>query len=420
MRVRRRRTYFLVFALTLLVFLSKSLAGVPRFMGLGDFPGGDVDSRAFDISGDGTTVVGFGQRGTTGYQNEAFRGTQESGIVGLGVLPDAVASNSAAISPDGTTIVGTSWADGDQGGVTEAFRWTADAGMSGLGDLPGGAFASYAEGVSDSGSVIVGGSASAGGFEAFRWTVADGMRGLGFLKLNHNMSLARDVSSNGAVIVGRSERVGFPGEAWRWTSSGGMTGLGNLEGGEFESDAIAVSDNSLVIVGWSNIAAGREAFRWTESGGMERLGDLAGGTFDSEAFGVSADGSVIVGFGNSAIRGREAFIWDALHGMRSLQDVLATEYSVNLAGWTLNTATAVSADGLSLAGFGTNPDGGTEAWIAHIPEPSTLWALALGLSGCLRRALQSHRRRLRGAKNETSLPSLVERGGSRVCICLGN
>lgn len=55
------------------------------------------------------------------------------------------------------------------------------------------------------------------------------------------------------------------------------------------------------------------------------LGDLAGGPFYSVAFGVSADGAVVVGQGQSA-SGFEAFVWDAVNGMRNLEGVLTTDF----------------------------------------------------------------------------------------------
>ena len=64
--------------------------------------------------------------------------------------------------------------------------------------------------------------------------------------------------------------------------------------------------------------------------------------------------------------------------------------ATGLTGWTLNQATGVSADGRSIVGFGRNPAGNTEAWLAAIPEPSSLLLLAgaaaAGIATLLRRA----------------------------------
>ncbi len=82
----------------------------------------------------------------------------------------------------------------------------------------------------------------------------------------------------------------------------------------------------------------------------------------SEACDVSADGSTVVGFADSA-SGNEAFIWHTDKGMRSLHDVLSDDLGLDLTGWTLDNAMAISDDGLTVVGRGINPRGFPEAWI---------------------------------------------------------
>jgi probable HAF family extracellular repeat protein len=229
--------------------------------------------------------------------------------------------------------------------------------MVGLGDIPGGIFYSAAYAVSADGAVIVGWGSSMSGTEAFRWTDATGMVGLGDLPGGDFYifySWAKGVSADGAVIVGESESVlGF--EAFRWTEATGMVGLGDLPGGAFSSSASAVNADGAVIVGESESFLGLEAFRWTEATGMVGLGDLPGGSFYSLAKGVSADGAVIVGESASVV-GVEAFRWTEATGMLSLREMLIAE-GVDLTGWYLSRATAISADGRTIVGYGVVPDG---------------------------------------------------------------
>ncbi len=167
--------------------------------------------------------------------------------------------------------------------------------------------------------------------------------------------------------------------------------LGDLEGGGFGSYVSAISANGGVAVGGGSAPTGLEPFRWTQAGGIQALGNLSSGSFGgSEAFGVSGDGSTVVGMGPNGTS-YVAFIWDEGHGMRELAQILSDELGLDLSSWTLNRATDISADGTLIVGWGTNPKGDTESWIAVIPEPSTGWLVAAGLAGlaCLRRARRS-------------------------------
>jgi hypothetical protein len=65
--------------------------------------------------------------------------------------------------------------------------------------------------------------------------------------------------------------------------------------------------------------------------------------------------------------------------MRSVREVL-TDLGIDLSGWILRGATAISADGTTIVGYGTNPFGQQEAWLANIsgvPEPTSLQLLSI-------------------------------------------
>jgi hypothetical protein len=62
---------------------------------------------------------------------------------------------------------------------------------------------------------------------------------------------------------------------------------------------------------------------------------------------------------------------------------------VDTTGWRLVDATGVSDDGLTITGWGFNPQGQREAFLAVIPEPASL--PLLGIAG-----LAAMRRRRRG------------------------
>ena len=98
---------------------------------------------------------------------------------------------------------------------------------------------------------------------------------------------------------------------------------------------------------------------------------------------VSADGSVVVGQAEGP-DDREAFIWDQTHGMRSLEEVL-TSQGVDLTGWRLTAARAISADGRTIVGDGFGP-GGVNAWLAVLPEPGAAILIGVALLALAARA----------------------------------
>ncbi len=363
------KAFRLVVVGTFAVVVACASVRAADFDGLGDLDDGGTFSQAFAVSNDGAVVVG---RSSSSNGTEAFRWVDGTGIVGLGDLSGGIFSSEAfGVSADGTVVVGKSIS----GNGTEAFRWLSGGGMTGLSDLTGGTFHSEAFAVCDDGNTVVGKGTSADGTEAFRWVSGSGMSGLDDLSGGVFLSWATGVSADGTIVVGiSSSTYGF--EAFKYNSSTStMTGLGDLPGGAFMSMAEAVSmvypvpDNDSgadgrVIVGSGTSGGGTKAMYY-KNGMMRSLGDFGGGETKSVAKGVSEDGSIVVGYGTDA-SGRKAFIWDVDNGYRDLKTVLEDEYGLNLTGWTLTEATAISPDGRVIVGFGQNSSSNTEAWRAVI------------------------------------------------------
>jgi probable HAF family extracellular repeat protein len=335
------------------------------FLGLGELPGGAFASQAYDVSGDGSVVVG---RATSASGSEAFRWTSSGGMVGLGdFIGGAFDSSALGISDNGSVIVGYGTTDG----AIRAFYWYG-SGLFALGGPIGfGDSAAHAT----NGGLVAGSVDSAAGRQSINWVPTLGESLMGDLPGGAFNSTVYAMGGNQVLVGQATSASGI--EAFRWTTADGMVGLGDFAGGAFESEALGISADGNVIVGYGTTAAGTEAFRWTTGGGMAGLGDLPGGGFASAAFDTSADGSLIVGRGATA-SGSEAFLWTESLGMVSLKDYLLDANATGLAGWTLRNAYAVSADGSTIVGYGTNPDGFDEAFIATIPEPSTLLLAACG------------------------------------------
>jgi len=331
---------------------------------LGDLPGGKTDSTANYVSADGSVIVGKA-RSTSG--EEAFMWDATNGMVGLGDLAGGKFSSEAMfVSADGTLIFGKATSASGK----EGFVWDSTSGMVALGDLAGGKYTSDPKAITPDGSVVVGKSESTSGKEAFMWDATNGMVGLGDLAGGAFESQANYVSADGSVIVGKSISTSGKGEteAFKWDATNGMVGLGDLAGGDFSSEANFVSDDGTVIVGKANSTSGKEAFVWDSASGMVGIGDLPGGDYESVANAISSDGSVVVGKSKDA-GGDSAFIWDVINGIRDLKTVLEG-LGLDLTGWTLSEATAITPDGLTLTGKGNDPGGVNQSWIAFLGDPS--------------------------------------------------
>ena len=360
--LRLHRSLCVLIGLAALGLAPRAEAAV-SFTPLGDLPGGNFYSYAWGVSADGTKVVGWGLSAS---DLEAVTWDATNGMVSLG--PFATENfpwSASAVSADGITVAGRGSSDSG----TEAFIWDATNGMISLGDLAGGSFFSEAFGISADGVTVVGRSNSESGREAFIWDATNGMVGLGDFAGGVFSSEAWGVSADGTTVVGGATS-GSGQEAFRWDATNGMVGLGTFTDGYSYSVAKAVSADGTRIVGGVGSSV-HQAFIWDAINGIVPIGDLAGGSVFSEALGVSADGTTVVGWGTSDNSDLEAFIWDATNGMRELDAVLASG-GVDLTGWVLSQATGISADGLTIVGYGTNPSGFFEAWIAVIADPASV------------------------------------------------
>ncbi|HJS09374.1 MAG TPA: hypothetical protein VJ809_17025 [Pirellulales bacterium] len=161
----------------------------------------------------------------------------------------------------------------DTGFAQQPFRWTSETGMVGLGRLPGAAF-SLAMGISANGAVIVGHNTFPGPiipihWEAFRWTQESGMTSLGDFPGGRTVSVAHAASADGWVIVGSAEPedVSTIGTAFYWTAQTGLVSLqqslvaaGIDLDGWLLSEATGASDDGLTIVGYGTHNGVQQAF----------------------------------------------------------------------------------------------------------------------------------------------------------------
>lgn len=369
--------------LLLACLLTNSAQGQePFFIGLGDLPGGTFYSFPDDISADGTVVTGSSR--TESYE-EIFRWTRTAGMVGLGIRDGSV----NRVSADGSTVV----AVGRLGGACDPnifdcanFRWSTYAGLEPLPIVPNG--------VSGDGTLMVGSAYEISiGAQAGLWTETGGVAFLPIGIQHPDNSFASDVSADGTVVLGAARRSGAPSwDLFIYVLDEGTTWLNLPSPWWGDSTYLEISDNGNVVTGrMGDTAANRRGFRWTKETGAVELGHLPDGPWMGAA-GASADGSIIVGNSQNVSPQRMA-IWDAAHGPRYLDDILANELGLGgaMAGWSGLITFGISGDGRSVFGQGTNPNGNTEGWIAYmgsaVPEPTTscLAVIMVGFFACCRK-----------------------------------
>jgi probable HAF family extracellular repeat protein len=243
------------------------------------------------VSSDGKTLAGT--VGPTQNASHAYRWSAGGGLIDLGVPAGGQWSSAFNLSGDGTTVVGLA-GGGTIGAGYHAFRWTQETGMVDL-DTMGGPN-SEARAVSFDGSIVTGGMKFAGGYQAFLWQDGVGVKGLGTLDGGQSIGLA--LNSTGTIVVGG---VYGTSNAFRWTASEGMVSLGHLSTGS--NQAYGVSDDGSTIVG---LSAG-QGFLWTPATGMQNLlqvmrdqyglGDAVANWTTVRPEAVSPDGRYIVGSG---------------------------------------------------------------------------------------------------------------------------
>ncbi len=180
----------------------------------------------------------------------------------------------------------------------------------------------------------------------------------------------------------------------RW--QGSLLDVGTLGAGDhvFVND---VSSDGTTIVGLSASPADEveKPFRWTLAGGMTALPKpvFSDGAVPSS---VSGDGSIIVGaYLDGSEYGRAAIWTDGV--FEDLQDKLELD-GVDLLGWQLISALAVSTDGETIVGLGIDPETGRRSGWRLGPELASF-------------AIEAQRTRVRVTQIGGDVDVLVPRDG---------
>jgi uncharacterized membrane protein len=206
----------------------RTLGGLP-----GVLPCGDSLTSAYDVSGDGSRVVGLAWVGAVCSGAHAFEWTAATGLVDRGSIVADASSRANSISADGRVIAG--WSDSSFGARLAAL-WTEGGTPAWLEADTSPRNVGEAIGISSDGTYVVGGgyadytNPTAPGhlFEPWLWSEDTGVVPLGTAKglrgeVVDGQHYARDVSDDGATVIGQTTLFNL-GQQWAflWTKSGGM------------------------------------------------------------------------------------------------------------------------------------------------------------------------------------------------------
>ena len=196
--------------------------------GMQDLDAGDY-TQAVGVSYDGSVIVV-----NNGMDGFAYRLTS-GGLKNIGTL-GGNQSVAYDISDDGSVIVGFSY---DSSGDPYAFRWTEDSIMK------IGTYYSFARGVSGDGNTVTGSETGAAGLHrAFRWTESNGFE----FNIAGNFTYGLAVSGNGDVIVGDGDGA-FRLTDGGGLENLALIYSDLLDAGSELYDAVDISPDGLFIVG---------------------------------------------------------------------------------------------------------------------------------------------------------------------------
>ena len=368
-----------------------------------------VAGTFIDVGVAGSQLTSLSRNGRIGAgiigDSAAFRWNKDSGAV---VMEGFLSTN--GMNAWGQPVAGTYTPDGDSADAVAAL-WYTNTDLIGdgpeiIGAYPGtgggfGTGLSDAYGVSDNGIAVGLAYDATNNPIAFRWTSAEGMTRLPVNRPD-TYSRANGISRDGSVIYGWNDQEdGFrSGVIW---VNGAPVDLTDADGNPV-GEALAASADGRVVVGAAyGTVNGNEAWRWTAATGVQPIGVLSGapttnrtkvrkappapvvrseradarrgagtdGFFFAQAyaFAVSDNGNVIVG-ASGTFPNRSATIWTPATGMQYLTDYAAAQGVAIPANWYLATALAVSADGLSVGGWGIDPSSNLNSFVVDF-HPAT-------------------------------------------------
>jgi hypothetical protein len=348
----------------------------PTFYGVGQLPGGALNSQIRDavITSTGILAAGNAQQNpassggdtaviwtpTTGLQTLASLNNVSSPTNGRFVTASQISTGNnviaARISTDttGRDLLPSLYNPGGPLtavlGIPEGFVW-------------GGA-----NGVSSDGKIVYGFDSGPSGMLGFQWTLATGAVQLPEIAGYTTMIPAgRGCSADGSLDVGiaitATGTVAGPGSmAFEFSTASGMSVLPLPTGGTW-SAAAGIDPSGTYVVGCGDTPANPngEMLLWS-NGSVSTLGVPAAEASTGIATNLAAvtrDGAIVVVAGALG-----SYVYNS-YGWSDLQTALVAG-GANLSGWSVLTVLGMNGDGTLVFGSG-NHGGGAEGFVAQLP-----------------------------------------------------
>ncbi len=297
-------------------------------------------------------------------EGEAFAATNDTTIIGRFRDPNTVTPNG-----DPTLVAGF-WKNG---------TWTSIGGLPGVDPFDSELY-SHGYGVSSDGSTIVGmGWMPNYRVEAFYWTEATGIVPLG--QDGGFNSRANAANADGSVIAGWDGESGGPDRrAYYWDPAPHF--MGGFDATYPVGESRAISPNGRYIVGESV----GQPFIWTEAGGLKRF--LDDHVYPDGGSGLSiTDAGVMIGGVRETLTDSWAF-YKTLEGeVTPLREYLIDQFGVEgLERWSFKWANGISADGLTIGGWGylkTDVPSFGDAFVVRLTPPVSDVAMQISIDETL-------------------------------------
>jgi hypothetical protein len=363
-------------ALFVTIVSANAFSQTVTFYGVGQLPGGAVNSQIRDAVVTSTGILAAGNA----QQNPAASGSDTAVIwtpttglqtlASLNNVPIPVPSRfitASQISTGNNVVAGRISTDSTGRNLLPAL-YNPGGPLTAILGIPEGYTWGGANGVSSDGKIVYGFDAGPSGMEGFQWTLATGA--VQFPAIAGYPSVipaARGCSGDGTLDVGVATTadgtfLGLGSVAVEFSSASGISILPFAPGGTW-AGAAGIDPSGTYVVGCGDTPANPngEILLWT-NGAVSTLGvptAEASTGITLNIAGVTRNGDVVVVGGALG-----SYIYNT-YGWSDLQTALVAG-GANLTGWSVLGVLGVNGDGTLVFGSGMH-NGGPEGFVAQLP-----------------------------------------------------